>query len=197
MAIKSSPCKECGSIFHTKMYHTPRKPLKRTAIKRPDYKEMKDTTNAQMIIVKKPRKKSSPRKIAKDKAWTAFSAYIRTRDCLRFTGDESEGMCITCKKGFPYKQLQAGHFVGGRGNAVLFREDIVYSQCAKCNNKPSQGGLGGNYAAYAFWMQDEGHTREHIEDLLNLRHETLVYKIHDFVEIKAKYETKTKELLDA
>lgn len=189
MAIKSKPCKECGSIFHTKMYHTPRKPLKRTAIKPKNH--IADTSKK----VSKPRKKSTPRKLAKDKAWTAFSAYIRTRDCLRFTGDESEGMCITCKIAFPYKKLQAGHFVGGRGNAVLFDERLVYSQCAYCNQKPPMG-LGGNYASYALFMIDEW-GREQTEAFLRLKGTDKVYKQHDFEELTIKYKLKTKELLNA
>lgn len=187
--IKSKPCKECGSIFHTKMYHNPKKPIARTAIKvKPSVKNL--TTHKKMLI----KKKKTTRAKAKEKAWTAFSAYIRTRDCLRFTGSTTEGKCVTCRQAKPYKDLQAGHFVGGRGNAVLFDERIVFSQCGYCNQKPPMG-LGGNYAAYTLWMQDEGYTREQIEEFLNLRHTTKVYKQHDFEEIKAMYEEKTKLLI--
>lgn len=199
--IKSKPCKECGSIYHTKMYHNPRKPIARTALKAPNTKEafenvakaIKRTSknNSQVVTTKK---KKTTRAKAKEKAWTAFSAYIRTRDCLRFTGSTTEGKCVTCRQAKPYKDLQAGHFVGGRGNAVLFDERIVYSQCGYCNQKPPVG-LGGNYAAYTLWMQDEGYTREQIEEFLNLRHTTKVYKQHDFEEIKATYEEKTKLLI--
>lgn len=183
MAQQNKICPICETVGHSKFYckNKPRKPIKRTAIK-PQIR--KDT--------KKHRKKSTPRALAKDKAWDAFSAYIRARDCLRFTGDTTEGMCITCKRGFDYKQLQAGHFVGGRGNAVLFDERLVYSQCGHCNQKPPIG-LGGNYANYALFMIDEW-GRETTEEFLRLKGTTKVYKQHDFVQLEAIYKTKLREL---
>lgn len=192
-SMKQQSCKECGSIFHTAMYHKPKKAIKRTGIKRGELIPFHIGENI-LIINSKPRKKSSPRKLAKDKAWNAFSLYIRTRDCLRFTGDPERGICVTCKTPKLRKELQAGHFVGGRGNAVLFREDLVYAQCSYCNQKPPMG-LGGNYAAYALFMLDEGHSREEIEGFLNLRHATKVYKIHDFIEIEKDYTQKLLTLL--
>lgn len=182
--MKSNPCKECQSIYHTAMYHKPRTPLKRTAIKPKVVR-----TSASL-----PKKKRTTRAKAKDRAWDAFSAYIRTRDCLRFTGSPDAGRCVTCAQTKPYKELQAGHFVGGRGNAVLFDERIVYSQCFYCNQKPPMG-LGGNYAAYTLFMMDEGYSREQIEGFLKLRHETKVYKLHDFIELEQLYKQKTKDLL--
>ncbi|MDB5422574.1 MAG: Bacteriophage Lambda NinG protein [Brevundimonas sp.] len=144
--------------------------------------------------IKMPRKKKTPRASAKTKAWDAFSLYIRTRDCIRFTGDPEQGICVTCKTPKPKKELQAGHFVGGRGNAVLFNEQIVYSQCGYCNQKPPMC-LGGNYALYTLSMFDEGYTRVEIEAFLALKNTTKQYKLNDFIEIRAKYETKTKGLL--
>lgn len=136
--------------------------------------------------------KKSPRSIAKDKAWSAFSMYIRTRDCLRFTTDPDEGMCITCKRFMPKKQLQAGHFVEGRGNAVLFDERIVYSQCGHCNGKPPIG-LGGNFKAYTLFMIDEW-GREKVEEFMALKRETKQYKLYQFIEIEQEYKQKLADL---
>jgi hypothetical protein len=69
----------------------------------------------------------------KEKAWKAFSAYIRTRDCLETTGSSDFGVCYTCGKRLPYKQLQCGHCISGRGNYVLLNEDLCRAQCAQCN----------------------------------------------------------------
>lgn len=138
--------------------------------------------------------KKTPRAIAKDNAWNAFSLFIRTRDCLRFTGDPEYGKCVTCNRPFPLKELQAGHFIDGRGNAVLFREDIVYSQCRHCNQKPPMG-LGGNHVKYTLFMLEEGYTTEQIEELTNLRHQTIQYKLHDFTDIREKYRQKLADLL--
>ena len=137
----------------------------------------------------------STRVKSKDKAWKAFSIYVRTRDCLRFTGDPEQGMCVTCKRLFPFKELQAGHFVGGRGNSVLFDERLVYSQCFHCNQKPPMG-LGGNYASYTLFMFDEGYSREEIEGFLALKGKEKQYKQYQFEEIEVEFKEKTANLLD-
>jgi len=206
--MKQQTCKQCGSIYHTAMFHKERKPIKRTAIKKatnilnnarvPSKNRygVAVNSNGDAVIISnvKKRKKSTPRALAKTKAWDAFSLYIRTRDCIRFTGDPEQGMCVTCKSMKPRKELQAGHFVGGRGNAVLFDERLVYSQDGYCNQKPPMG-LGGNYAAYTLFMFDEGYTRKEIEGFLALKGTTKVYKTHDFIEIEAKYKQKLADLL--
>jgi len=194
-------CSECGSITHTKMHHKPKKPLKRIAInnkRREEFisgvKKLNDMRLPPLeLVLNKPRKKKTPRASAKTKAWDAFSLYIRTRDCIRFTGDPEQGMCVTCKNPFPRTKLQAGHFVAGRGNAVLFNEQIVYSQCGYCNQKPPMG-LGGNYAAYTLFMFDEGYSREEIEGFLALKGTTKQYKLHDFIEIEKEYKQKLLDL---
>lgn len=138
--------------------------------------------------------KRSPYKKAKDKAWTEFSKYIRTRDCLRFSGNPDEGMCVTCKRKYPFKQLQAGHFIQGRSNSVLFDERITYSQCVGCNGNPPIG-KGGNYVEYFVFMEEEW-GREKIEEFRQLKNQTVQYKTFQLEEIAEEYRTKTQELLD-
>lgn len=138
--------------------------------------------------------KKTDRQKAKDKAWNAFSVYIRTRDCLRFTGDPEQGMCVTCNGNFNFKRLQAGHFISGRGNAVLFDERLVYSQCYQCNGNPPFG-KGGNYVEYFRFMLDEVGL-EKIDEFRAIKGSTVQYKIHDFNELEEKFKQKTKELLD-
>lgn len=71
----------------------------------------------------------------KKNAWDAFSRWIRQRDCEAYQKNGNCTPCFTCgvitvnDKGL----LQAGHFLGGRGNAVLFHEKQVNSQCVRCN----------------------------------------------------------------
>lgn len=138
--------------------------------------------------------KKTERQKAKDNAWAAFSRYIRTRDCLRFTGFADQGMCVTCKVFKPFKELQAGHFISGRGNAVLFDERLVYSQCYQCNGNPPFG-KGGNYVEYFRFMLDEVGL-EKIDEFRAIKGSTVQYKIHDFNELEEKFKEKTKELLD-
>lgn len=176
MVQTNKVCPVCSAVGHSKFYckKKPFTPLKRTAI-------VKKTV---------PVKRSpTPEAKAKKKAWDAFSAYIRARDCIRFTGDIDEGMCVTCNKGFPYKKLQAGHFINSRRNAVLFDERIVYSQCYSCNI-----GGGGAYIEYFVFMEQEW-GREKIDEFRALKHQTLPLKLHHFQEIEQKFITKRKELI--
>ena len=82
----------------------------------------------------------SNNKAIKKKAWKMFSAYIRTRDCLKTTGTKEYGICYTCGKRLPYKETQAGHCISGRGNYVLLNEELVRIQGYSCNI-----GKSGNY----------------------------------------------------
>lgn len=133
-------------------------------------------------------KRSSTKK-AKDKAWKAFSIYIRTRDCLRFTKDPDNGICVSCKRHYPFKQLQAGHFISGRGNSVLFDDRIVYSQCYGCNV-----GRSGAYVEYFVFMEEEW-GRDKIDEFRALKADTKIYKEYDYIEIEERFKEKTRELL--
>lgn len=130
----------------------------------------------------------------KDKAWDNFSIYIRTRDCLRFTGKPDEGKCVTCDRPYPFKKLQAGHFIQGRGNAVLFDERLVYSQCVGCNGNPPFG-KGGNYVEYFIFMEKEW-GRKKIDEFRALKYKTVIYKPYQLQEIADKYKQKTIDLLN-
>lgn len=146
-------------------------------------------------MVAKKKKDKTPRQIAKEDCWKAFSIYIRTRDCIRFSGDPTLGKCVTCNTAKPFKQLQAGHFIQGRGNAVLFDDRLVYTQCLGCNGNPPYG-KGGNYVEYfLFMMNTEGYTKEELEEFNNLKNTTVQYKEHEFIEMKEEFEYLTKELL--
>lgn len=125
----------------------------------------------------------------KNKAWVEFSKYIRTRDCIRFTGSPERGMCVTCKRPYDFKQLQAGHFIAGRTNAVLFDEEAVYSQCYACNV-----GRGGAHVEYFVFMEQE-HGRDKIDELRNKRHRTVIFKRTDYEQIRSEYRAKYESLL--
>ncbi len=87
-------------------------------------------------------KKKTVSQLKKD-VWKVFSYYIRLRDCLFTTGTTTHGRCVSCGKLCEFSQLQAGHFVPGRTNNILFDEEIVHAQCSYCNNA-----LEGNHHNY-------------------------------------------------
>ena len=41
--------------------------------------------------------------------------------------------CFTCGTRRPIEQMQCGHGISGRGNYILFLEEICRPQCEKCN----------------------------------------------------------------
>lgn len=187
---KLPKCKGCGETGHyaincsrtarAPIRSSPR-PIKRTPIKRSTAKP----------------KKSTRTKI-KEAAWKAFSDYIRTRDSLATTGTIDFCVCITCNergdnRPKPYAQIQAGHAVGGRGNAVLFHEEIVNGQCSYCNQKPPMG-LGGDYGNYAIALIKK-YGIEHVQKLQQLKGTTKQYKQKDLEEIEVLYKEKLKQLL--
>ena len=92
------------------------------------------------------------RKGVKATAWTWFSKYIRLRDCIATTGSTGYCKCFTCGKVVPYEQIDAGHALGHRQNAVLFDESIVFGQCRTCNS----GHDGEKQAARRYLIERHG-----------------------------------------
>ena len=101
-------------------------------------------------------------------------------------------MCVTCGSIMPWKKSQAGHFVPGRNNSVLLREDLVHTQCYRCNCC-----LGGNLARYMIYMMESyGYTKEQIKELLDLKFKVKPMTRTDWEEKIAEYEQKLKDLGD-
>jgi hypothetical protein len=110
---------------------------------------------------------------AKTRAWKAFSRYIRQRD-------EAKG-CVTCHKMYPWKELEAGHAIQGRGNSILFDEELVNGQCVRCNRF-----MGGMYPQYSLVMIKR-HGVEWWEQKLILKTQPKTYSIQDYLDLEQKY----------
>jgi hypothetical protein len=114
-------------------------------------------------------KKTKTLRQLKAQSWKLFSEYIRRKHA-----DEGGTVeCISCGKLMHWKEAQAGHFIGGRSNAVLFDEDIVYPQCYRCNVP-----LRGNYAAYAVAMIDL-RGRQWVDEKLTHKYQTVKFTRSD------------------
>lgn len=135
------------------------------------------------------KKKQKTVSKTKDEAWKEFSKYIRLRDCLETTKSFYEGRCITCGKLFNFKQLQAGHFVPGRTNAILFNEDCVHAQCYRCNIS-----LSGNLIEYYPYMLNK-YGKKKVEKLKKLSRQIVQFKVVDLERIKEYYKDKYNNLL--
>ena len=85
--------------------------------------------------------KKPSNKTLKAKAWKLFSQYIRQNAADK----EGNCTCYTCGVVLPAigNGMQCGHGIGGRGNYVLFLEEICRPQCYGCNV-----GRQGNYEVF-------------------------------------------------
>lgn len=134
------------------------------------------------------KRKKSPQTKAKDKCWAAFSYYIRTRDCIETTGCPDWGLCVTCGKRYHIKLLQAGHFIPGRNNAVLWCEKGTHAQCYNCNIN-----LKGNTLPYRrFIVRKYG--KGYDEFLEAQANRTIQYKQHNYELMEEDYKMRTKKL---
>lgn len=165
-------CKKCGRLRLIRFYE------KSTSL----------VCNQCKKEAKRIKKQLSPTKL-KQKAWKAFSDYIRTRDSIKTTGTTTHCVCITCNKNFEYKNIQAGHFVGGRTGSILFDEELVFGQCVGCNVF-----LKGNYDAYNLVMLKK-FGGEKVIEFLERKNEVVQYKASDYQAIIKKYEKKLSDLL--
>lgn len=123
----------------------------------------------------------------KQKAWRMFALYILLRDA----SPTGHCQCCTCRAIKPFwdKDMQAGHFISGRSNAVLFDDHIVHSQCASCNGGyGTYSGSRGEQARYAFFMKRKyGYSDKEIEIMLEVKRPVLQLKKHNFIDIIKNY----------
>ncbi len=126
-------------------------------------------------------------KLHRKDAWNAFSRYIRKRDSV----DADYAICCTCNKPYPnfgVGCIQAGHFIPGRRNAILFDERGVHAQCYNCNVN-----LKGNWPNYYEFMLKK-YGREVIDELIIQKRQTVIYTREELDEIRDKYKKKYEEL---
>ncbi len=145
------------------------------------------------------RKKPKPLTVgkAKERAWKAFSTYIKLRDALKTTGTLTHCKCITCGKVFPIEYqadgayIQSGHAIDGRGKNILFDEDLTNGQSSTCNCV--HNGRLPEYAAIMIRKFGQDWWDEKVR-IARLPAEK-PWKVCDLLEIEEKYKAKVKELL--
>jgi hypothetical protein len=140
------------------------------------------------MIVKKRKTKKRPKKVKystlKAKCWKLFSKYIRLRSANEYGLVE----CVTCGRKMHWEESQAGHFIGGRTNSLLFDERLVHVQCSQCNIF-----LRGNYVAYTLYMLTK-HTREEIEEFQALKNKLVKFTRSDLGQKIEELEKKLESL---
>lgn len=129
---------------------------------------------------KKPKTKS----FYKAKAWKAFSEWVRRSSIVY-----SELVrCYTCNNLMHWKESQAGHGIGGRGNAVLFMTELVRVQCKSCNIFK-----GGNYPIFTRSLIKE-YGLDKYDELVTESQKVVQYKSSDYIEIEKKYKVLLESL---
>jgi len=94
-------------------------------------------------------KKSTVRSL-KRYADRLFSELIRRSACE----DGEYCYCITCGKGYHWKLLDAGHFIGRKHNTTRYDKRNVYPQCRTCNR--FEEGMKYEYGKYLVETNGEG-----------------------------------------
>lgn len=133
---------------------------------------------------RKKKKKNETFADVKKRVWKVFSEYIRKRDA----DENGVCKCVTCGMFGHWSIMQAGHFVGGRTNSVLFNEDIVMAQCVHCNIFKR-----GNYQEYTLHMIRK-HGMKKVEKFLKLKHEIKKYTIGDMEKLEADLKRRIEEI---
>ena len=127
----------------------------------------------------------------KGKAWDEFSKYIRVRDALRTTGKDDLVVCCTCGKTYPAFGkgcAQAGHFIPGRGNSILFDERGVHAQCYNCNHT-----LKGNWTEYLPYMKRR-YGQDVVDELLAVKYRVRKFTPAELEKMRDDYKAKWQVL---
>jgi len=137
------------------------------------------------------RKSKSPYARQKQKTWNACSKYVRTRDCLKSTGNPEYGRCYTCGAEHHITKLDAGHYLPGRRMATFFDTRGIHIQCTYCNRT-----LEGNRVTYYKRMLAE-YGGAVVEELERIDKSTRKYTVAELQELEAEFKDKTKKLLES
>jgi len=121
----------------------------------------------------------------KQEAWKYCSIYNRKKDIDRFTG---KGRCCTCFKVIHWAEGDAGHFQGGRKNAILFYDKGIHLQCKECN-----GPGNGEQYRYGLYIQHR-YGLEEVAKQQKLKRESKLYTKLDYQNIVEGYKKKIAEL---
>lgn len=144
-------------------------------------KPIKRKTPLKRSLLKRSTKKKSRKqpglKSLKKKAWSLLS------QAIRLEGRDCEGLvtCCSCERRLPWKEIQAGHFIDGRFNSILFDERGIHPQCGVCNVI-----YNGRKEEYFVFMELK-YGRELIDQLRRQRNETRNFSAEELESMIAAY----------
>lgn len=127
-------------------------------------------------------------KTYKKTVWKSCATYIKYRE----SSSNGTVKCVTCPKILSiYDQdCQAGHFIPGRGNSVLFDDAHIFPQCAECN---CWGG-GRQFLFGVFLKNKYGYNDQVLKEMQSLRHKIIKYSMEELKELKNSYDLEINRL---
>lgn len=156
-------------------------------MKAKDAEKRKDKAIALKNGEKPAKRQKTLKKKLKEEAWSLFSKYIR----LKYADKNGNCTCVTCGVVKPWKEMQAGHAVGGRGGHVLFNERIVRVQDYGCNCMQK-----GKYPEFIDYLVnvEKSMTIEEYFEIVRESHKPHKLKEEDYIAVIEKYSPLVKEL---
>lgn len=130
------------------------------------------------------KKKKPTKSSLKKKLWKIFSEYIRRRDADLDGNVE----CVTCGARGHWKNFQAGHFVGGRRNSILYELTNCHVQDYACNVCK----YGETLKYLDFMLEKYGQAE--VSRLRSLNEKSVNFSIQDYEEMIDKFKKKLLEL---
>ncbi len=98
--------------------------------------------------------------------------------------------CVSCQRKMPWKQIQAGHFIDGRFNSILFDERGIHPQCGVCNVV-----YNGRKEEYFIYMERTW-GREIIDELRAQRNQQVNFTAEQLEKMIADYKQRIKDEID-
>lgn len=129
----------------------------------------------------KKRGKYKGLKYYEKRAWERLSRFVRLEGCYQSTGRFERGRCYTCDHLVLFQELDAGHAIGGRNNAVLFDKRIIKPQCQTCNRNN-----GGEYEKFKEKLIKELGEKQYYRIVEDSK-KVVLYSIEDLVDVYEKY----------
>ncbi len=138
---------------------------------------------------------------AKRQAWNWLSKALR----LEAADDRGNCVCVTCGARQPWQETDAGHWISGRRESILFAEDGIHPQCHKCNRYHHANPWGVTAKkkavdeAYDAWMLKE-YGQGRLDELLKRNQVSKTHSLGELLEmiegyrLRVKFQKKTKGL---
>lgn len=140
--------------------------------------------------MEKKRRPKKPENLSslKSKAWTEFSRMIRLEARDPDTGLVS---CVTCGHKSQWNRgIQAGHFIDGRYNSVIFYEKGVHPQCYACNVI-----YNGRKEEYFLFME-RTYGRDEIDLQVRKKWENRTFTKDELIELRKEFKARADKSIE-